>query len=565
MKKISNKIASALGITLGVGSLISQQHLLAQSPVDATGGVHFGNGANDPKAKKGTGNTDLQVEVADGSALTVYSGLNTNATFAAGEGHEASVTAGNWYRIAQSSASGQSSGYKRSNAVFTLRDDISSGGHSTVVFRAGMSYGAFNRMGVTLLSHTSFSQTTFTEVRILHDGVYDAYYLEVKVNRSGNVRYSIRDNLGNGAWVPVDWTLTSSIPNGYTERKYNIDKLFMVGDYKNRFSISRGGSMDIDGTLNISGSPVLTQSSATGLYVPLSSNNAGSVNSFLMEGTYDSNLNVPGSHLGDNLIPVQGAGTRLMWFPEKAAFRVGNVSDNSWNNTQIGAASVAMGYDTQATQFASSAFGYDTLAARPYTTAMGYKTTAGDWYATAMGHSSIANGWISTAMGENCTASGRASFAIGYKSISSGMRTIAMGSEAKAIGAHSLSMGSLTESYGIYSVAMGVYTDAYGAASTAIGSYTDAKSYASLALGQYNEGRGTAAGETVWQGDDQHSVLEVGVGTSASPKNALTVLQDGSVEVGKATDGSIPLQVKADGSVIINKAQGDISMGAFGN
>lgn len=71
----------------------------------------------------------------------------------------------------------------------------------------------------------------------------------------------------------------------------------------------------------------------------------------------------------------------------------------------------------------------------------------------------------------------------------------------------------------------------------------------------------------MWQGDDQHSVFEVGIGESANSENALTILQDGSIELGKATatDNSIPLHVKANGDVIIAKAQGDISMGAFGN
>ena len=34
--------------------------------------------------------------------------------------------------------------------------------------------------------------------------------------------------------------------------------------------------------------------------------------------------------------PVSGAGVRLMWYPDKAAFRVGEVSDKNWDKDSIG-------------------------------------------------------------------------------------------------------------------------------------------------------------------------------------------------------------------------------------
>lgn len=41
--------------------------------------------------------------------------------------------------------------------------------------------------------------------------------------------------------------------------------------------------------------------------------------------------------------PVRGAGTRLMWIPEKAAFRAGRITDNGWDDENIGYRSVVIG------------------------------------------------------------------------------------------------------------------------------------------------------------------------------------------------------------------------------
>jgi hypothetical protein len=235
--KPSNKLHITRRAYVAPFAALMLTSLSAQTPIDATDGIEFGTGANDPAMGKGATTNDLDVGVANGNAFRVFSDGNTFPYFKAGEGNDAPVTAAKWYRIAKAS------GTLRANALFSLRDNISSGGHSTAVFRVGMSYGDHNRMGVTLLSHTSYIYTTFKEVRILEAGIYDNVYLEVKVNRKGDVRYSIQDNLSTGGWLPVDWTETTSIPAGYTERKFNIDKLFMVGDFQSRFSIARGGAI----------------------------------------------------------------------------------------------------------------------------------------------------------------------------------------------------------------------------------------------------------------------------------------------------------------------------------
>lgn len=54
-------------------------------------------------------------------------------------------------------------------------------------------------------------------------------------------------------------------------------------------------------------------------------------------------------------IPETGAGTRMMWIPELAAFRAGSVTGTEWDN--IGANSVALGLRTTASGSNSMAFG----------------------------------------------------------------------------------------------------------------------------------------------------------------------------------------------------------------
>ncbi len=49
---------------------------------------------------------------------------------------------------------------------------------------------------------------------------------------------------------------------------------------------------------------------------------------------------------------VTGGGTRMMWIPEKAAFRAGAVASTEWDNANIGLYSAALGYATTAESYA---------------------------------------------------------------------------------------------------------------------------------------------------------------------------------------------------------------------
>jgi hypothetical protein len=105
-----------------------------------------------------------------------------------------------------------------------------------------------------------------------------------------------------------------------------------------------------------------------------------------------------------------------MWYPDKAAFRVGGVDgpgDKSWDTDSIGPYSFASGYNTKArNQFAVAMGNY--AAAKGYSSiSLGANTTANGWTSTSIGNFTTANGYASTSMGSSTTANGFASTVIG--------------------------------------------------------------------------------------------------------------------------------------------------------
>jgi Chaperone of endosialidase len=111
--------------------------------------------------------------------------------------------------------------------------------------------------------------------------------------------------------------------------------------------------------------------------------------------------------------PIIGAGTRLMWYPDKAAFRVGNVGGNNWNKDSIGNYSFATGSNTKAKGIYSTSFGNSTFATGNFSTSMGSSTTAIGGVSTSMGSGTIAIGSASTSMGSSTIAKYNNSLVIG--------------------------------------------------------------------------------------------------------------------------------------------------------
>ncbi|MES2765465.1 MAG: hypothetical protein V4642_06345 [Bacteroidota bacterium] len=198
---------------------------------------------------------------------------------------------------------------------------------------------------------------------------------------------------------------------------------------------------------------------------------------------------------GDNsgVTPVTGAGARMMWVPEKKAFRAGEVQSTQWDNTSIGYYSSASGYNTIASGNMSTATGGITTASGFGSVASGYNSTAGGSYSVAIGLEAIANGNQAVALGSYATASGLASTALGMSNTASGQASTAMGQGNTASGNYSLTAGASNTASATASTAMGQNSTASGEFSIAMGLNSQAPGQAAVSIGYNNTASGEAS------------------------------------------------------------------------
>lgn len=285
------------------------------------------------------------------------------------------------------------------------------------------------------------------------------------------------------------------------------------------------------------------------------------------------------------LPPVSDAGRRLMWYPEKAAFRAGYVSGTQWNSNSIGKYSVAFGSNSTASginsfvmgqNFASgnsaTAFGIGNQATGIGSVAFGQSSQASNTNAFAAGFSAVASGLNSIAMGEQITAQGaysiglgkqltllsQGAIGIGKNNQSIGLETIVIGRNSLADGDGSIALGNSVYSGGSSSIALCAQNDATGssslatgnstlaqgiasasfnrntiaraAASSAMGYYNISKDHGGLVAGTYNDTTSTGSATAI---NSNNRIFQVGNGTADNARsNAMTVLQNGNVGIG---------------------------------
>jgi hypothetical protein len=105
---------------------------------------------------------------------------------------------------------------------------------------------------------------------------------------------------------------------------------------------------------------------------------------FVAEGSYDGDPSGTG-------IPVEGSGTRAMWYPRKAAFRAGTISGTQWDAANIGSYSFAAGQDVRASGDNATAFGLRSVAAQVSSFAAGEDNTASGAASVALGYHAHTN------------------------------------------------------------------------------------------------------------------------------------------------------------------------------
>jgi len=140
------------------------------------------------------------------------------------------------------------------------------------------------------------------------------------------------------------------------------DKLYNIGSslYWNGSALgtagSAGGWTDDGSVIRLS---LNTDKVGIGTTVPTTALHVTGNDGVLFEGTY---------HNGTAL--SLGAGTRMMWYPKKAAFRAGSISGTQWDDANIGYYSTAMGYNTTASGYSSTAMGREIEAGGDYSFAI---------------------------------------------------------------------------------------------------------------------------------------------------------------------------------------------------
>ncbi len=226
-------------------------------------------------------------------------------------------------------------------------------------------------------------------------------------------------------------------------------------------------------------------------------NNDGSI---IARGTYGS---------GDTLTTT-GAGTRLIWYSQKSAFRAGTVTGSAWDNANIGPYSFSGGYDNLVNGDGATGFGYTNTVSGSQAFAVGYLNTSSNLRTVALGYNNTASGQYSVAIGDGNIANnvgGSHTVAIGYGNISNGDYSVAIGNQNNSTGSSSLAVGVATNSTGVASLSSGYLSTASGYISTAFGqnslassSYatamglnTQATGYASLASGESSVASGSRA------------------------------------------------------------------------
>jgi hypothetical protein len=215
---------------------------------------------------------------------------------------------------------------------------------------------------------------------------------------------------------------------------------------------------------------------------------------FLTQGTFGSSPS----------LTVNGAGTRMFFYPKKGAFRAGGVDGHNWNDNVIGNYSTAFGFNAQAIGTNSFAAGTDSYADFENSFALGSNTLAGS-----------AN-----------------SFAVGYFAAAESDKAIAIGPNSYASGNSSIALGNLANSQRNYSIAIGSGSIAQGENSVTLGSNIKAASYAEVALGSYGTNY-TVGSNTAWNSNDR--ILTVANGaTNNSRSDAMVILKNGNTGIGVA-------------------------------
>jgi trimeric autotransporter adhesin len=142
--------------------------------------------------------------------------------------------------------------------------------------------------------------------------------------------------------------------------------------------------------------------------------------------------------IGYGIIPATGAGWRMMWHPQKVAFRVGYVDGAQWDESNIGYYSIATGALTTAAGIYSVAMGNQNTvevgAQAGVTIGSGNVVTATGSFGVALGLNNDVLNTAGVAIGQNAWSNGDVAVALGYRTTADADYSMAFGYRASTNG-----------------------------------------------------------------------------------------------------------------------------------
>ena len=287
-----------------------------------------------------------------------------------------------------------------------LADTVDYAFHSDSAHFADTAHYAFNCETATLVDSSLYAYYSDT-ANYVSEGVHSVY--------SDTANYS--DTAGVALFAYNNWGIYGNDNVNSTDHFLgtvdSVDLVFKSYDTE-RMRIKANGLIGI------------------GTSDPVADLHVNNVNGVLFTGEF-----------GTGSIPAEGAGSRMMWYPKKAAFRSGYVTSTQWDDAFIGNYSFCAGYNAK--------------AIGNYGVAFGFNTSASGEGAFAVGNASISSGDYSFSAGHNPQATGDYSIALGRGALAHAESAIAIGYHPTADALYALSLGNYTYAHGENSVAMGYH------------------------------------------------------------------------------------------------------------
>jgi hypothetical protein len=202
------------------------------------------------------------------------------------------------------------------------------------------------------------------------------------------------------------------------------------------------------------------------------------------------------------LPPLQGSGSRNMWYVDKAAWFSGNSSNNSWDKDSIGNFSFGLGNNPKAIGLNSISWGENSQARNENSFALSKSSKAKN------------NGAI--VIGNNANGIGVNTVTIGLSSVSIGLESFTLGRAGLSNGDHATSLNYFTKGTGNTSFSAGDGSEAIGNLSLTFGKNNQSFAYHCLSFGRNNFGI-SGSSNSIWL--DPQPIFIIGNGPIPTDRN----------------------------------------------